>query len=148
MKATLKFSVLVISIALLFTGCQAPATEEGESDSFAKYGQEFKGKIAKSYQDSEEWWPSSPKPPAGTPNVLIFLLDDTGFAHQGSFGGLIDTPVMDGLADNGLRFNNFHTTALCSPSRAALWPVGTTTALASDGSMEPAMVRFPVSARK
>ena len=67
-------------------------------DSVEKYGQEFKGKIAKSYQDSVEWWPSSPKPPPGTPNVIIFLLDDTGFAHLGSFGGLVDTPNIDRLA--------------------------------------------------
>ena len=79
----------------------APALAEG--DSVEKYGQEFKGKIAKSYQDSEEWWPSSQKPPPGTPNVIIFLLDDTGFAHLGSFGGLVDTPNIDRLAENGLR---------------------------------------------
>ena len=89
-------------------------------ESFAKYGQIFKGKIAKSYAESEEWWPFTPKPPAGTPNVIIFLLDDTGFGHLGSFGGLIDTPNIDRLAENGLRYNNFHTTALCSPSRAAI----------------------------
>jgi arylsulfatase len=120
MRQTLRFSVLAISISLASSGCQAPATEGGESDSFAKYGQEFKGKVAKSYQESEEWWPSTPKPPAGTPNVIIFLLDDTGFGHLGSFGGLIDTPNIDRMAENGLRYNNFHTTALCSPSRAAI----------------------------
>jgi arylsulfatase len=80
----------------------------------------FKGKIAREYKNSKEWWPSDPKPPAGAPNVIIFLLDDVGFAQIGSFGGLIDTPNIDSLAKNGLRFNNFHTTALCSPSRASL----------------------------
>jgi arylsulfatase len=82
--------------------------------------QEFKGKIAKSYEDSQEWWAPKITPPKGAPNVIIFLLDDVGFAQVGSFGGLIDTPNIDRLADNGLRFNNFHTTALCSPSRASL----------------------------
>jgi len=82
--------------------------------------QEFKGKIAKSYQDSKEWWPEPIEPPADAPNVIIFLLDDTGFAQIGSFGGLIDTPNIDRLAEGGLRYNNFHTTALCSPSRASL----------------------------
>lgn len=67
----------------------------------------------------------SPKKfPAATqekqPNVLIFLLDDAGFAHIGAFGGLIDTPNIDRVAKMGLRYTNFHTTALCSPSRAAL----------------------------
>jgi arylsulfatase len=83
-------------------------------------GQEFKGKIAKSYEDSVEWWPEPVRPPEGAPNVIIFLLDDVGFAQVGSFGGLIKTPDIDRLAQNGLRYNNFHTTALYSPSRATL----------------------------
>lgn len=81
---------------------------------------EFKGKIAKQYEDSVEWWAKKKRPPEGAPNVVIFLLDDTGFAQIGSFGGLIKTPNIDKLASNGLRYNNFHTTALCSPSRATL----------------------------
>jgi arylsulfatase len=81
---------------------------------------EFKGKIAKRYADSEEWWPEPTRPPEGAPNVIIFLLDDTGFGQIGSFGGLTETPNIDALAANGLRYNNFHTTALCSPSRASL----------------------------
>jgi len=70
----------------------------------------FKGKIAKKYEDSQEWWAPEVKPPKGAPNVIIFLLDDVGFAQVGSFGALIDTPNIDKLAKNGLRFNNFHTT--------------------------------------
>jgi arylsulfatase len=80
----------------------------------------FGGVIAKSYEDSKEWWPPYKEPRPDAPNVIIFLLDDVGFAQVGSFGGLIKTPNIDRLADNGLRFNNFHTTALCSPSRASL----------------------------
>jgi arylsulfatase len=83
-------------------------------------GVEFGGKIAKTYDESQEWWASKQRPPEGAPNVIIFLLDDTGFAQIGSFGGLIETPNIDKLAENGLRYNNFHTTALCSPSRASL----------------------------
>ncbi|MBW2269427.1 MAG: arylsulfatase, partial [Deltaproteobacteria bacterium] len=81
---------------------------------------EFKGKIARSYADSEEWWPAPEVPPKGAPNVIIFLLDDVGFAQVQSFGGLIETPNINRLGENGLRYNNFHTTALCSPSRASL----------------------------
>jgi len=81
---------------------------------------EFQGKIAKKYEESEEWWAKREQAPEGAPNVIIFLLDDTGFAQIGSFGGLIDTPSIDQLGANGLRYNNFHTTALCSPSRASL----------------------------
>jgi len=81
---------------------------------------EFKGKIARSYDESEEWWAKPTRPPKGAPNVIIFLLDDTGFAQIGSFGGQVDTPRIDQLAEAGLRYNDFHTTALCSPSRASL----------------------------
>jgi arylsulfatase len=59
-------------------------------------------------------------PPAGAPNVVVILLDDTGFAQLGSFGSGIATPAMDRLAARGLRYNRFHVTALCSPSRASL----------------------------
>ncbi len=60
------------------------------------------------------------KAPAGAPNVVIVLIDDLGFGAPSTFGGPIGTPTLDQLAENGLRFNNFHTTALCSPTRAAL----------------------------
>ena len=80
----------------------------------------FGGIIAKKYEDSKEWWAEPVRAPEGAPNVLILLLDDVGFAQIGSFGGLIETPNIDRLAANGLRYNNFHTTALCSPSRATL----------------------------
>ncbi len=60
------------------------------------------------------------KAPAGAPNVVLILIDDMGFGAAGTFGGPIETPTLERLAQNGLRFNNFHTTALCSPTRAAL----------------------------
>ena len=60
------------------------------------------------------------RPPHGAPNVLIVLLDDVGFAASSAFGGPIDTPTAERLAGNGLKFNRFHTTALCSPTRQAL----------------------------
>ena len=91
-----------------------------KDDSFQKYGQEFKGKIGRSYAESKEWYPEPKKAKPGTPNVLIILLDDVGYSQLGSYGGLIQTPNMDALAADGLRYNNFQTTALCSPSRASL----------------------------
>ncbi len=60
------------------------------------------------------------RPPKGAPNILVVLIDDAGFAASGPFGGVIDTPAADSLAKNGLRYSRFHTTALCSPTRAAL----------------------------
>jgi arylsulfatase len=101
----------------------SPATPEfsvSESGVKTKHVEGFGGVIAESYDDSQEWWAAEERPKAGSPNVIIFLLDDVGFAQVESFGGLIETPNIDALADNGLRYNNFHTTALCSPSRATL----------------------------
>jgi arylsulfatase len=80
----------------------------------------FKGKIGTTYEDSKPDFPKPVGAPAGAPNVLLVLLDDTGFGHAGTFGGAVATPTMDRLAKEGLRYNTFHTTALCSPTRGAL----------------------------
>ncbi len=81
---------------------------------------EFDGTIGRYHWESEPWWPDEPRPPAGAPNVLIVLLDDVGFAQVGCFGSDIDTPHLDRLAAGGLRYSSFHTTALCSPTRACV----------------------------
>jgi len=60
------------------------------------------------------------RPPPGAPNVLVILIDDVGFGASSAFGGPCRTPNFERLADNGLRYNRFHTTALCSPTRSAL----------------------------
>lgn len=80
----------------------------------------FTGKIGKTYKESESAWPKFPEPKKGAPNVIIILLDDVGFGMTSTFGGSIPTPNLTKLADNGLRYNRFHTTAICGPSRAAL----------------------------
>ena len=79
----------------------------------------FPGVIGRTYQESTPHWP---EPPAGLggPNVVLIVLDDTGFAHFGCYGSTLSTPNIDRLAANGLQYTSFHTTALCSPSRAAL----------------------------
>ena len=81
---------------------------------------EFRGRIGRYHWESEPYWPPEPAPPEGAPNVLIVLLDDVGFAQLGCFGSDIDTPTFDRLAANGLQYTNFHTTALCSPTRACV----------------------------
>ena len=81
---------------------------------------EFGGKIGDDWRTSEPWWPPLPTPPDGAPNVVLIVLDDVGFAQLGCYGSDIDTPVIDGLAADGFRLANFHTTALCSPTRACL----------------------------
>jgi arylsulfatase A-like enzyme len=65
-------------------------------------------------------WPQPPRPPAGTPNVLLILFDDVGFSDFGCYGSIIRTPHIDALAGRGLRYSGFHTTAMCSTTRAAL----------------------------
>ena len=65
-------------------------------------------------------FPPAPAAPPGAPNVLLIMTDDVGFAASSTFGGAIPTPNFDRLAANGLRYNNFHTTGMCSPTRAAL----------------------------
>jgi arylsulfatase A-like enzyme len=80
----------------------------------------FKGKIGLTPADSVKDFPKPVTAPEGAPNVLIILTDDVGFGASSTFGGPIPTPTMDRIANAGLRFNNFHTTALCSPTRAAL----------------------------
>ena len=81
---------------------------------------EFPGRIGRTVADSEPYFATRPHPGPDAPNVIIVLLDDTGFAQLGCFGSDIDTPNMDALAAGGLQFTNFHVTPLCSPTRAAL----------------------------
>jgi arylsulfatase len=80
----------------------------------------FEGTIAPTYEESVEDWPEEPTFTGEEPNVLVVLLDDVGYAQLGAYGGLTETPNIDALAANGLLYNNFHTTALCSPSRASI----------------------------
>jgi arylsulfatase len=81
---------------------------------------EFGGRIGRDWRDSEPWWPPEPLPPEGAPNVVLIVLDDVGFAQLGCYGSDIETPHIDTLAAGGVRLANFHTTALCSPTRACL----------------------------
>ena len=82
--------------------------------------QPFKGQIGQTFSDSQSWWPPLDLPPAGAPNVIVVLLDDVGYAQFGAYGSDIATPTFDRLASEGRRYANFHTTALCSPTRACL----------------------------
>ena len=83
-------------------------------------GEEFEGEIGRTFADSRAWWPPLPSPPEGAPNVVVVLLDDVGYAQFGAYGSDIATPTFDRLAASGRRYANFHTTALCSPTRACL----------------------------
>jgi arylsulfatase A-like enzyme len=82
--------------------------------------QPFGGGIGLSVQDSKPYWPARVVPPKGAPNILLIMTDDQGYGVSGTFGGIIPTPAMDRIANVGLRYTQFHSTALCSPTRAAL----------------------------
>ena len=81
---------------------------------------EFKGQIGLSAKDSTPDFPKEIQAPKGAPNIVLILLDDVGFGGSSTFGGPVSTPVLDRLAKNGLRYTEFHTTSLSSPTRAAL----------------------------
>ncbi len=80
----------------------------------------FAGSIGRTVSESTPWWPAPTRPPEPGPNVVLVLADDLGFADTGPYGSEIPTPTLDRLASEGVRFSNYHTSPLCSPSRAAL----------------------------
>jgi arylsulfatase A-like enzyme len=92
------------------------------AEEFIRYAadQPFPGTIGRTLETSTPAWPARPEPPAGAPNVVVIVLDDVGYGQLSAFGGLCRTPHLDKLADNGLRYANFQTTALCSPTRGCL----------------------------
>src|SRR5438034_1775340 len=80
----------------------------------------FGGVIKEKATESKPWWPPRVVPPKDAPNVLLIMTDDCGFGAPSTFGGVIPTPALDRIAKSGLRYTQFHSTALCSPTRAAL----------------------------
>ncbi|HEX8798610.1 MAG TPA: sulfatase-like hydrolase/transferase, partial [Terriglobales bacterium] len=82
--------------------------------------QQFEGTIALNFSQSKQAWPARVVPSKGAPNILLIITDDVGFGAPSTFGGVIPTPAMDRVAAMGLRYTNFHSTSLCSPTRAAL----------------------------
>jgi len=82
--------------------------------------QKFGGVIKDTAQQSKPYWPARIVPPKGAPNVLLIMTDDSGYGVPSTFGGVIPTPALDRIAANGLRYTNFNSTSLCSPTRAAL----------------------------
>src|SRR6266404_8194061 len=80
----------------------------------------FGGVIKEKASESKAWWPPRVVPPKDAPNVLLIMTDDQGFGAPSTFGGVVPTPAMDRIAAQGLRYTNFHSAALCSPTRAAI----------------------------
>ena len=118
-------ATLAIACVLVTPGCAArnaggEASAQGVKEVLPKPEPPFGGVIGRTIAESKAAYPKQIKAPAGAPNVLLILLDDVGFGHAETFGGMAHTPTLDRLAHEGLRYNTFHTTALCSPTRAAL----------------------------
>jgi len=103
--------VLVVGGALLTAGEAANAATDPPP---------FEGRIEADRDTSVPAWPKAVKAPAGAPNIILILLDDVGYGATSVFGGPVATPELEALAADGLRYNNFHVNALCSPTRAAL----------------------------
>ena len=122
------FAVLVSSLSLASAAAQQVTGEPGSPSATTSVdGKQlpappppFGGVIKPSAADSKPWWPPRIVPPKGAPNVLLIMTDDQGYGVSGTFGGVIPTPALDRIAKNGLRYTQFHSTALCSPTRAAL----------------------------
>ena len=103
---------------------RGPGTPEGTRTIDGRYlpasSPKFGGEINLSAEDSKPYWPPTVVPLNGAPNILLIMTDDEGYGVSGTFGGVVPTPAMDRIAEAGLRYTQFHSTALCSPSRAAL----------------------------
>lgn len=100
--------------------CSSAATETLNSKQLPPKPTPFGGVIKQQARDSKPCWPARIVPPKGAPNVLLIMTDDVGFGAPSTFGGVIPTPVLDRIAQMGLRYVSFHSTALSSPTRAAL----------------------------
>lgn len=117
--------IVPLTTALLFSASGLPAYAQQETDKFDRTILPIAEPARPTITELDARNATAPprfdvKAPAGAPNVVIILIDDLGFGAPSTFGGPIATPTLDGLAEQGLRYTNFHTTALCSPTRAAL----------------------------
>ncbi len=118
----LRVSLVVLALALSACGTKesAPAAVTADGSVLPRPDQPFEGKIARTAAESTPDFPKAIEAPQDAPNILLILTDDVGFGASSTFGGAIPTPTFDRLANEGLRYNTFHTTALCSPTRSAL----------------------------
>ena len=123
--------IVAITIAILGNGSllaqqitgvpgSPSATTTIQGDQIPAPPAKFGGKIERTTVGSKPYWPARIAPPKGAPNVLLIMTDDSGYGVPSTFGGVIPTPALDRIAANGLRYTNFNSTALCSPTRAAL----------------------------
>jgi arylsulfatase A-like enzyme len=107
-------------LTVLFLAGSFSIAFAGDDNKLPQPDPAFNGKIGAAREDSKPDWPKHIKAHAGAPNVVLILLDDVGYAATSVFGGPVDAPELQKLADSGLRYTRFHVNAMCSPTRAAL----------------------------
>src|SRR5215813_3254476 len=118
-RTAMSIAGLVAASALF--AATADAQERGTPSVLPRPDFHFPGNVGRTYVDSDPaQFPQPVQAPKGAPNVVLILIDDVGFGQFSTFGGGVPSPTMDRLAAEGLRYNRFHTTALCSPTRAAM----------------------------
>ena len=110
-------STFLLLLAAFLSGCGPPPPEP---DRAAEPTPPFGGVVGRTLAESVPAWPERPTPREGAPNIVLWLLDDAGFAHLEPYGGGVPTPTVQRVADAGLTLTNFHSVPLCSPARAAL----------------------------
>jgi arylsulfatase len=118
--ATMLAAVPVMAQQINGTPGSPSATESISGKQLPPPDPKFGGVIKDEALKSKAWWAPRVVPPKQAPNILLIITDDSGFGVPSTFGGVIPTPTMDRIAKTGLRYNNIHSTALCSPTRAAL----------------------------
>jgi len=121
-RGTILKSVALTALCVSLSGPAVAQAPTGTTPNVLPYPDfHFPGTVGRTYLDSDKaQFPQPVKAPKGAPNVVLILVDDAGFGQFSTFGGGVPSPTMDRLAAEGLRYNSFHTTALCSPTRAAL----------------------------
>jgi Sulfatase len=120
------FIAIALVFALQITG-SAAADAEWDRTALPRPPQPFQGVAKRTLEGSVAAFSQPVKAPPNAPNILLVLIDDAGFGNPSTFGGPVATPTYDKLATEGLRYNRFHVTALCSPTRAGCYRGGTIT---------------------
>src|ERR1700704_4633304 len=115
------FLTRILALSLLLLSSTSFAQTGGTPSVLPRPDFHFPGNVGRTWRDSDPaQFPQPVQAPKGAPNIVLILIDDAGFGQFSTFGGGIPSPTMDRLAAEGIRYNPFHTTALCSPTRAAL----------------------------
>ena len=119
-NALMNFMLMIFTLMVFASGMLAISSVKAAPGDPIPNPPGYHGKITEFGKDAEPWWPAEVNAPENAPNILIWLIDDAGYASVSAFGGLIDTPNIDRVAKMGLLYTNFHATPICSSSRTAL----------------------------